>query len=244
MSPSPTLPHSLHPARHPHPTGSMTAPREPLSFKLHAPPDARDGSPVLVLLHGRGSDASDLQGFAPILPDGWIVVTPQAPFPAAPWGYGPGWAWYRYVAEDRVVEETLEESLTALDAFMGTLDDLLPVRPGTRILGGFSQGGTTSLAWALSRRGGLGGVVNLSGFLVDTPSVAVTPESVASLRVFWGHGERDPAIPFALALRGRERLVSAGCPVETFDHPGGHSITREELAALVGWVQGGTDRGE
>jgi phospholipase/carboxylesterase len=201
----------------------------------HVPETARDGSPLYVLLHGRGSNERDLQGLVPHLPADAVVVTPQAPFPAAPWGYGPGWAWYRYLAGNRVVDETIDESLQALDGFLDELDASLPVNVGTRILGGFSQGGTTSLAWALTRPGRVSGVINLSGFLVETPSVTTALPRNGGLPVFWGHGRADPNIPFALGTEGREALVEAGAALEAFDHPGGHMITREELEALRRW---------
>jgi phospholipase/carboxylesterase len=207
-----------------------------LVFASHVPDGARDGSPILILLHGRGSNEQDLLGLAPLLGPDAIIVTPRAPFPAGPWGYGPGWAWYRYLEEDRVDEDTLQASLESLDLFLGALDESLPFRPGKRILGGFSQGGTTSLAWGLTRPGGVAGVANFSGFLVSSPLVPVGHEASGDLPVFWGHGRLDPAIPFTLAARGRSRLEEAGFEVEKWDHPAGHQITRDEMESFFGWL--------
>jgi len=219
-------------------TRNLTGRRCPeLPFRLHVPEGARDGSPLLVLLHGRGSDEGDLQGLAPLLPDDVVLVTPQAPFTAGPWGYGPGWAWYRYLAEDRVDDPTLAGSLDALDGFLESITNSLPVRTGPLVLGGFSQGGTTSLAFALTRPGTLAGVANLSGFLVQSPMVAVDGRTTNGLKVFWGHGRLDPNIPFALSVSGRERLREAGATVQAFDHPSGHTITSEEVAAFRKWIE-------
>jgi phospholipase/carboxylesterase len=213
-------------------------PAESLTWRLHLPEGAREGSPLLVLLHGRGADESDLLGLASLLPDDVVLITPRGTFPGLPWGYGPGRAWYRYVAEDRVEPETLEQSLGRIDDLMARVAGELPLSTGPRILGGFSQGGTTSLAWALTRPGGVAGVLNLSGFLVDSPLVplhAVDPETVPP--VFWGHGVQDSSIPFSLAERGRERLRRIGVRLESFDHPAGHTITAEEMHALKGWIR-------
>jgi len=207
-----------------------------LSAALHVPPEARDGSPVAVLLHGRGSHREDLQGLRGHLPTGTVLVTPEAPHPGGPWGYGPGWAWYRYVAEDRVEGGTLLASLEALDELLDGLPALLPVRPGPAVLGGFSQGGTTGLAWALTRPGRAAGVLLFSGFLVDDPSVPVDGDAGSSLEVFWGHGTKDPAIPHALAVRGRERLSRAGATVDARDYPIGHWIAPEELRDARAWL--------
>ena len=211
-----------------------------LEFELgEAADEAEDGAPLLILLHGRGADRRDLLGLGPHLPSPFVLVTPQAPFPGASWGYGPGWAWYRYVTEDRVEGGTLKTSLTKLGEFLETLPGLLPFRPGPMTLGGFSQGGTMSFAFALRNPGRVAQAVNLSGFLVDDPGVEVSKETVAATRFFWGHGERDPAIPFTLAVLGREKLEEMGARLTTFDHPGGHQITQEELRALTDWLEEG-----
>ena len=66
-------------------------------------------------------DADVRQALRPALPPGWGLVTPQGPHPGHPWGYGPGWAWYRYVEEDRVDALRLEHGPRALDTL--GLDD-------------------------------------------------------------------------------------------------------------------------
>lgn len=208
-----------------------------LEYQIHRAREEAEGSPTVVLLHGRGSDMYDLLQLGPLLPPSWTLVTPRAPHPGAPWGYGPGWAWYRYVAEDRVVEETLAESLERLEEFLGALPEQAGIPAGPLVLGGFSQGGTTSTAYALTHPGEVDLVWNLSGFLVDTPLVPVTAEALGETEVFWGHGEADPAIPYALGERGRRALEGIGASLATFDHPGGHTITREELEAAVAWVE-------
>ena len=115
-----------------------------LEYDLSLPEGVADGATVAVLLHGRGSHKGDLQALGPVLPEGWALVTPQAPYPGPEWGYGPGWAWYRHVEEDRVVQETLDGSLELLDGFLGALPELLGLAPGRIVMGGFSQGGTMS----------------------------------------------------------------------------------------------------
>lgn len=204
-----------------------------LEFDHREAEGARDGSPVAVLLHGRGSHRGDLQGLGSRLPDAWTLVTPQAPHPGEAWGYGPGWAWYRYLAEDRVDGESLERSLEALDAFLDTLPATVGFTPGPLILGGFSQGGTVSMAWAFTRPGRATAALNFSGFLVDGPLLDGDVLSPRSTPVFWGHGLQDPAIPHALAERGRARLTGAGVPHQGRDYPIGHWIAPDEVEDAV-----------
>lgn len=209
-----------------------------LQYQVSLGPESRDGSPVAILLHGRGSHRGDLQALRGQLPDDLVLVTPQAPHAGHPWGYGPGWAWYRYVAEDRLVDETLDASLGFLQGFLSQIDHALPVSPGPRFMGGFSQGGTTSLAYALTRPGHLDGVLNFSGFLADTPLFNLNEAGKTVAPIFWGHGRRDPNIPYELALRGRELLAAAKVPVAEADFDIGHWIDPGEIQAAVDWMAG------
>ena len=216
-----------------------------LAFERTLPPAASDGVPLLVLLHGRGSHRGDLQALHPGLPAGWGLVTPQAPHPGHPWGYGPGCAWYRYVAEDSVDEPSLTESLDALGEFLDGLPARLGIRPGPLVLGGFSQGGTTALAWTLRNPERVQVALVFSGFLVDSPLVPPGGAAAGRPRIFWGHGTRDPNIPFALAERGRRRLEEAGAVLVARDYEIGHWIAPEEIEDAMRFVEGeGEDRGE
>lgn len=206
-----------------------------LAFDRWLPTDARDGLPVLILLHGRGSHGGDLQGLRPHLPPGWALVTPQGPHPGQPWGYGPGWAWYRYLEEDRVDAPSLEHTLGELSGFVRELSTLIGLRPGRIAIGGFSQGGTTSLAWAL-REGADVPVLNFSGFLVDSPAVPTDAAAVQGARIFWGHGRHDPAIPFALAEKGRKRLRDGGARLDARDYEIGHWIAPEEISDAMAFL--------
>lgn len=208
-----------------------------LTLDRHVPRDASDGATVLVLLHGRGSHGGDLQGLAPGLPAGWVLLTPQAPHLASPWGYGPGWAWYRYVAGDRLVADTLERSLSELDTLLDSIPELVRLEPGRLVLGGFSQGGTTSLAYALTRPGRAAAVLNFSGFLPDTELVDLGALSPEATPVFWAHGTRDENIPFALAAQGRARLTRAGVPLTARDYEIGHWMVQSEVADAVTFLE-------
>lgn len=208
-----------------------------LDFERSGPREGagRDGSPVAVLLHGRGSHKGDLQILHGRLGKDVALVTPQAPHPGTQWGYGPGWAWYRYVEEDRVQKDTLDASLEALHAFLDELPEVVGYEPGAIFLGGFSQGGTTSVSYAIRHPGALTGVLVFSGFLPADGIVAAT--DVGETPVFWGHGTRDPNIPHRLAVRGRERLGDAGATVEARDYEIGHWIAPDEVEDAAAWIR-------
>ncbi|MDW8270600.1 MAG: alpha/beta hydrolase-fold protein [Anaerolineae bacterium] len=207
-----------------------------LSYRLVLPDPPTAGAPVLVLLHGRGADETDMLGLARFWPD-TLVVAVRAPYPATAWGYGPGFAWYRYLGGTRPDPEHFSHSLAALDAFLTALPTLLPVSPGPLFLGGFSQGGTVSLGYALAYPGRVHTVLNLSGFLAEHPAVQVTPETVATTRFYWPHGTLDPAVPLAVAQEGRRRLREAGAHLLAPDYEMGHAIIPAELNDIAGLLR-------
>ena len=207
-----------------------------LLYEEVVPPEAREGAPLVVLLHGRGADRFDLLNLAPHLAPGAVVVTPQAPHSGTPWGYGPGWAWYRYLGGNTPEPESFEQSQQALAEFLTELPSRLPVRTGPVVLGGFSQGGTMSVGYALRNPGAVPLALCLSGFLADHPTVRATPESVRGTRFFWGHGTMDPSIPFELGEEGRAALRAAGAELETGDYPIGHGISPDEARDIREWM--------
>ncbi|HEX8245373.1 MAG TPA: dienelactone hydrolase family protein [Longimicrobium sp.] len=199
-----------------------------LTYESVIPPHVSDGAPLVVLMHGRGSDRFDLLGLAPALAPDAVVVCPEAPHPGTPWGYGPGWAWYRFLGHNVPEPESFERSQAELAAFLAELPGRLPVRTGSLVLGGFSQGGVMGMAYALRNPGTVPLVVNFSGFLADHPSVRATPRTVAGTRFFWAHGTMDPQIPFELASEGRALLREAGADLTVRDYPIGHGISPDE----------------
>ena len=207
-----------------------------LTYAQHLPAQPRNGAPLVILLHGRGSHEQDLLGLYPGLPADVILVTPRAPFPGGPWGYGDGFAWYRYLGGTTPDAASFERSLEELDAFLTALPARLPVKPGPTILGGFSQGGTTALGYALTHRAKVDGLLMFSGFLARHPAVDASLGNAARLPVFWGHGTSDPMIPFQRGVEGRRALLDAGAAVTTGDYPIGHAIDQQELADAAAWL--------
>lgn len=199
-----------------------------LTYQIAFPTQPADGNPLLVLLHGRGADETDMAALARFFPD-VTLVAPRAPFLAAPWGYGPGYAWYRYLGGVRPDPDHYQKSLDELHTLLLALPAQLPAPPGPLFLGGFSQGGAVSLGYALCHPEAIHTVLNLSGFLADHPSVRVTAQAVAHSRFYWPHGTLDANVPHAYAQQGRAQLLAANAFLAAPDYPIGHTIVRAEI---------------
>jgi phospholipase/carboxylesterase len=201
-----------------------------LQYEIRPAATNAETAPALILMHGRGANRFDLLGLADHLPRSATLIFPEAPFAAAPWGYGPGSAWYRFLGRNKPEPESFSRSLDELA-------DLIAHINAPRVLvGGFSQGGTLGIACALANPGSIKGVLNFSGFLADHPRVQVTPETVRGTSFFWGHGRRDANIPFELAIEGRALLESASADLTAHDYDIGHWIDPQELSDAVEWL--------
>ena len=198
---------------------------------------AAGGVPVLVLMHGRGADPSDLAGLRSWFPDEVAIVLPRALFQGSQWGYGPGWAWYRYEGGDRPEVESFRLAQSELEELVAGLPELLGREVGPVVLGGFSQGGTMSLGYAIRKPRSVAGVLNFSGFVPDHPDVQVSRDSARGTPIFWGHGLHDPAIPFTMAESGRKRLREAEAALEAHDYAMPHGIIPDELRDAAAWLE-------
>lgn len=178
----------------------------------------------------------DLLGLAPVLPGRGTLVTPQAPNPGFQWGYGGGWAWYRYLGEGKANPADFHRSLDKLEGFLQKLPEHVGFDPGPVVLGGFSQGGTMSLGYAITRPGSVDGVAVMSGFLAGDDVLEKDLGALASTPIFWGHGTQDPMVPHILAEEGRRRLQEAGLGFEARDYPIGHWVVPEEIQDLKAWL--------
>ena len=203
------------------------------ALTLEGDPEA----PALVLMHGRGSDERDLFPLGRMLHPHATIVSVRAPFPAAPWGYGTGYAWYRYIAGTTPDPESFEWGQQSLTAFLETLPARFDGLPGGIILGGFSQGGTTALGQLRRHPGSVRGVMVCSGFLADHPSVTVTPATVGTTPIFWGHGTDDMAIPHEHGAAGQHALRMADARLTSHSYEGmGHTIGSAEVADMKAWL--------
>ena len=81
-------------------------------------------SPLVVLLHGRGSHEGDIIGLAPHLPEGPAYAAVRAPI-----GEGGGYAWFANRGIGRPVAESLRATM---DWFRAWLDATAGDRPARR----------------------------------------------------------------------------------------------------------------
>lgn len=183
----------------------------------------RAGRPLLVLLHGYGSDERDLFSLVPYLPDAFVVAAVRAPL-TPPWP-APGHSWYPIEGLDGRSSERVTEAAARLIEWLDEHTDAA----ATGLLG-FSQGGAVSLQAMRLAPERFAFAVNLSGYAAPGPLAGDAALVARKPPVFWGRGSRDDVIPEALVahtvswLPDHATLSGALYPGLT------HSVSEPELA--------------
>jgi len=190
-----------------------------------APADERAGRPLLLLLHGYGSDERDLFGLAPFLPDTFVLAAVRAPL--APPFPAPGWSWYPIEGLDGRPTGAVT---AAADALITWLDDVTDAATATPVgILGFSQGAAVALQALRLQPERFAFVVNLAGYVDPTP--LPTDPLLAERRppVFWGRGARDEVIPPA-AVAHTVQWLPEHAELSGRVYTGlTHSVSQEEL---------------
>ncbi|WP_296604806.1 luciferase family protein [Nocardioides sp.] len=185
-------------------------------------------APLVVLLHGRGSDESEILGLAPHLPAGPAYAAVRAPI-----AEGGGYAWFANRGVGRPVAGSLRDTM---DWFRHWLDDLAPAgRPV--VLVGFSGGAAFAGGLVLDDPGRYAGAAVLFGTLPFDAGLTTVPGRLAHLPVFVAQGDGDHVIPRELLDRTWGYLLAeSGAPTVARREPGGHQLTARTVHDLGEWL--------
>jgi phospholipase/carboxylesterase len=214
----------------------VTAPR--FVERVVAPRTTSPGGvpPLVVLLHGIGADENDLVPIASSLDARLLVVSLRAPR-----HYHGGWAWFDIAwGADGSVRPDVDQARAAL-ADLARWLAAAPARLGADerrvFLLGFSQGAMMSLGLLQTMPERLAGVIALSGRpvegLVVTPA---SPDAVARVPLFVGHGTRDDVLPIANGRAVRDAFAPLVRDFTYREYPVAHGIAPGELADVAAWL--------
>lgn len=192
------------------------------------------GQPLVIVLHGRGADSSDLADLAPYLADGagYRFVFPDAPHPFEPMpGYRIGHSWFHgWPAEP----ESFRQSRRLLLEFISQMFERYRATAGKTVLCGFSQGGMMSLDAGFRLEQPPAGIVVMSGAINehDLPPLRERP----NLPVLIVHGTADDMIPVLAAHRTRRILEEHGIDPEYHEFPIGHWVSEDSLRVVSQFI--------
>jgi thioredoxin 1 len=192
---------------------------------------------LLLLMHGIGSNEHDLAGLAPIIdPDGnFVTVCPRGPY-----GYGPGFAWFRMESPE-LVGPTMDSSLQALDDVVESACAEYGLSREQMVVGGFSMGGAMSLMYTFrhSDRPRPAGVLVMSGFLPGDPETLdwTTTDERGLPPVLMQHGIHDPMVPLERAKYTVRILEEHNVSVQFREYAMDHTVTPDSATDAKEWLE-------
>ena len=206
----------------------------------------RDGAaapPLVLLLHGIGSNEEDLFGLAPYLDERFLVVSARAPLAL---GYG-GYGWFNLEITPRGMAADLAQAKRSLDLLPGFVDELVDAYgadPGRVYLMGFSQGAMMSLALALTRPEKVAGIVAMSGRL-PRQVIESEPdrEALKGKPFIVTHGLYDPVLPVENGRAARDYLAALGVALTYREYPMAHEVSAESMRDVAAWLTDALDAG-
>ena len=208
-----------------------------LQYLIREPKIKLDKNPLLLLLHGYGSNAEDLFSFANELPNEYYVISAQAPYDLQ---YG-SYAWYaiNFDADQNKFSDN-EQAKSSRDLIAGFIDELIlnyPIDPKAVSLLGFSQGAILSYAIALSHPEKINKVIALSGYVNDEIfEENYRNNDLSKLKIFASHGVVDQVIPVTWARKTKPFLDALGINSIYKEYPIGHGISPQIFTDFKNWL--------
>jgi len=200
---------------------------------------------AVIWLHGLGDDG---HGWSQVVPGLQLPPTMAVRFlfphaPTMPVAINNGYvmrAWYDIRDADLHARADLagvRKSQAQLEALIAR-EKARGIADARIVFAGFSQGGAIALYAGLRHLERLAGIVALSTYLIDAPSL-VTEATPANrdIPIFMAHGTHDPVVRFSWAELSRKALVDGGWNVEWHTYPMEHSAVMEEIAAVGGFLR-------
>lgn len=208
-----------------------------LYHKVREPKIKLEKNPLLLLLHGYGSNEEDLFSFATELPDHYYIVSVRAPYDLM---YG-SYAWYaiNFDADENKFSD-LTQARNSRDLIVNFITELVekyPISEENITLIGFSQGAILGYAIALSYPEKFQRLVALSGYLnTEIAKEDYENNEIEKLKIFASHGTADQVIPVEWARKTKPVLDAYNINCTYKEYPSGHGVSLQNFYDFKNWI--------
>ncbi len=197
----------------------------------------KEKAPLLILLHGYGSNEEDLFSFASELPKDFFIVSVRAPYDLQPYGH----SWYdiHFTSNNEKFsdDEQAKQSRDVIARFIDELIATYPVDADNVTLIGFSQGTILSYAVALSYPEKVKNVIALSGYINEKIiSEDVAEKDLSKLDFYISHGSADQVIPHTWANKAPKFLNALNIKNSYREFPVGHGVAPQNFFEFKNWL--------
>jgi phospholipase/carboxylesterase len=197
--------------------------------------------PVLVVLHGYGTNEYDLLPIAEQIGGEFLIISLQAPIEL----HNGGHSWYDLlqtpsgIIPDDMTRHDSEEQLLA------SLPRIIESEGGDAnrvVLLGFSQGSAvifSLLAVYDLKNYGMTAIasINMSGYIPRDILEAISEKRFDGFPFFISHGEFDDLVPMQALAEAEKLLTKQGADVTAKMYQCGHGVLPETVGDIISWMK-------
>jgi len=192
-------------------------------------------SPLLLMVHGFGSNEQDLFSFSRAIPSEFTIVSLRGPINTP----GMGYAWYD-IYFDLQGNKTydIEMAIKSRDLILKCVKDCSK-KYNTDIknttLMGFSQGSVLINAVALTYPKNIKNIISMSGG-IDPNIITLSRHNLNDLSFYISHGTEDEVLPFNQAKESLDFLNQNKIIFDFETYPVGHGVCSENFKSMLSWL--------
>ncbi|MDB0615289.1 alpha/beta hydrolase-fold protein [Tenacibaculum dicentrarchi] len=208
-----------------------------LNYIVREPKQATTNPPLLILLHGYGSNEEDLFSFAQELPENMLIISAQAPYTMG----GNAFAWYA-INFDAVKGKfsDLEQAATSVTKIADFIDEIKSkynTNPDKTFILGFSQGAILSYALSFNYPNKVQHVIALSGYIDEKLIKNQQENTKITTDYYISHGTVDQVIPVDWARKAPVFLNANNLKNDYSEYPVGHGVAPQNFYNFQKWIE-------
>ena len=207
-----------------------------LQYLVRNPKIASTKPPLLILLHGYGSNEQDLFSFAEELSDDLLIVSAQAPYEMGPGAY----AWYAINFDDVNGKfSDLKQAKISIDKIAVFIDQIkLKYKTDSKktFLLVFSQGAILSYSLSFYYPNKVQNIIALSGYINRELLPTDISEEIQT-SYYCSHGSVDQVLPVDWARKSKPFLDNLGFSNVYSEYPVGHGVAPQNFYSFKSWIE-------
>lgn len=192
-----------------------------------------DKSPLIILLHGYGSNEKDLFSFREFLPNDATIVSFRAPLEI----YQNMYAWYQIYFEKNVKSFDEKNALISKNLIIDKIKQITEEYncDYERItLIGFSQGAILGISIALMNNKLIKNLVALSGYVEEK---IIDFRFISFPNIYISHGIKDDVISHLDSKKTLKILNKNKIKYDYYEFNQGHGVNIDNLNSFVKWIK-------
>jgi len=207
-----------------------------LNYVLREPKKTTENPPLLILLHGYGSNEQDLFSFADELPDELLIVSAQAPLSMGAKSY----TWYSINFDEINGKfsdlKQAKESIDKIAVFIDFIKNKYNTNPLKTFTLGFSQGAILSYSLSFFYPNKVQHILALSGY-INTDLLPTTISKEITTNYYCSHGTVDQVLPVEWARNSKPFLDNLHLNNVYSEYPVGHGVAPQNFFSLKKWIE-------